>query len=313
MISVLISVYNENRNEIIESFDSILSQSYSDFELIVVVDKPDNEEAIALLNQYAKKDDRVKIIINEKNIGLAMSMNVAAEAASGEYFLRMDSDDVCYPERFKKQYDFIKNSDYDLVCGNYDFIDEDGTFLPQKATVYSDKQLSKLLPLRNIIHHPTVIMRADKFREVGGYRDYPCAQDYDLWLRMKCAGCKMHMMPEKLIKYRVRQASTTIRKRYKQSCTGEYIRSLYHQRKRMSGYSYEGYLSYLEKRNVNDHSANEDYILNSERYAGAKQKIKKGHIVKGASDFFGVLFRSKYFRPHILHSMKIALISRFFK
>ena len=313
MISVLTSVYNENRNEIVESFDSILSQSYSDFELIVVVDKPDNEEAIKLLNEYAEKDDRVKIIINEKNIGLAMSMNVAAGVAKGEYFLRMDSDDVCYPERFRKQYDLIKNSDYDLVCGNYDFIDENGTFLPQKATVYSDKQLHKLLPLRNVIHHPTVIMRADKFREVGGYRNYLCAQDYDLWLRMQCAGCKMHMMPEKLIKYRVRQASTTGQKRYKQFCTGEYVRLLYNQKNRMSGYSYEVYLSYLEKRNANDPSANNDYILNSEKYANAKKNIKKGHIIRGTTDLFSVLFRSKYFRPHVIHGMKIALISKFIR
>ena len=313
MISVLTSVYNEKENEIRESIDSILSQSYSDFELVIVVDKPDNEMAIALLNEYAEKDDRIKIIINEKNIGLAMSMNVAAEAATGQYLLRMDADDVCYPERFKRQYEIITNGDYDLVCGNYDFIDEDGSMLPQKAAVYTDKQLHKLLPLRNVIHHPTVIMRADKFREVGGYRNYPCAQDYDLWLRMLCAGHKMHMMPEKLIKYRVRQASTTVQKRYKQSCTGEYIRSLYNKKNRMEGYSYEGYLAYLEKRNVSDPSANENFILNSERYAGAKKKIKEGHLVKGTADLCRVFFRSKYFRPHIIHSTKITLVSKFIK
>ena len=152
MISVLTSVYNEQENEIRESLDSILSQSYSDFELILVVDKPDNEAAITLLREYEEKDKRVKVIINEKNIGLAMSMNVAAEAASGEYFLRMDADDVCYPERFKLQYEAIKDSDYDLICGDYDFIDEDGNMLPQNVAVYNDKQMHKLLPLRNIIH-----------------------------------------------------------------------------------------------------------------------------------------------------------------
>ena len=123
----------------------------------------------------------------------------------------------------------------------------------------------------------------------------------------------INMMPEKLIKYRVRQASTTGQKRYKQFCTGEYVRLLYNQKNRMSGYSYEGYLSYLEKRNANDPSANNDYILNSEKYANAKKNIKKGHIIRGTTDLFGVLFRSKYFRPHVIHGMKIALISKFIR
>jgi len=310
MISVLTSVYNENQNEIKESFESILSQSYSDFELIVVVDKPDNEEAIALLNEYKEKDSRVKIIVNEKNIGLAMSMNVAAEVAKGEYFLRMDADDVCYPERFKLQYDFIKNSDYDLVCGNYDFMDEDGTMLPQKAAVYNDKQLHKLLPLRNIIHHPTVIMRADKFRAIGGYRNYKCAQDYDLWLRMLCAGYKMHMMPEKLIKYRVRQKSTTLMNRYKQVSTLRYIEKLYKNKEKMSGYSYESYLDYLKNNGAEDKLANEDFMANFKLYMDSKSAVKHGNVVKGISGLYKVIFKSKYYRPRILKSIKIAVITR---
>ena len=308
MISVLTSVYNEQENEIRESIDSILSQSHTDFELIIVVDKPDNEKAIKLLREYEEKDSRVKVIINEKNIGLALSMNVAAEAASGEYFLRMDADDVCYPGRFQMQYDCINGSDYDLVCGNYDFIDEDGTLLPQKAAVYNDKQLRKLLPLRNIIHHPTVIMRADKFRAIGGYRNYKCAQDYDLWLRMLCAGYKMHMMPEKLIKYRVRLASTTVMHRYKQSCTGQYIRELY--KNKMNGYTYENYLEYLKSHNAEEKLANEDFMANSKLYLDSKVALKKGKIVKGISGLYKVIFKSKYYRPRILKSIKIAVITR---
>ena len=313
MISVLMSVYNETIEEIRQSMDSILSQTYKDFELIIVLDQPNYSEGLSLLRQYAEQDKRVKILVNEKNIGLALSMNYAAEHANGEYLLRMDADDICMPDRFQLEYGVISGGEYDLICGNYDFIDENGNLLPQKPVVYTDRQLDMLLPYRNIIHHPTVIMTKKIVHEVGGYRNYPCAQDYDLWLRMKCVGCRMHMMPEKLIQYRVRQASTTVQKRYKQSCTGEYIRSLYNQRDRMEGYSYEGYLAYLEKRNVNDPSSNKDFILNSERYVQAKQKIRKGHIAGGAADLCRVMFRSKYYRPHILQSIKIAAISRLIK
>lgn len=313
MISVLSSVYNETLGEIRESLDSILSQSYTDFELIVVLDRPDYAEGLALLQEYAAKDPRVKVLVNEKNIGLALSMNYAAENAKGEYYLRMDADDVCYPGRFQMQIDAIRGSEYDLICGNYDFMDEEGNLLPQKPGFYTPAQICALLPYRNIIHHPTVIMKAKAFWEAGAYRNYPCSQDYDLWLRMLCNGCKMRMMPEKLIKYRVRRASTTVQKRYKQSCTGEYIRELYKKRNNMQSYSYEGYLAYLDKRGVNEPNSNEDFVANFKRYMQLKKKIKKGRVISAAGDFFRVMFRSKYYRPHILRSVKIALITKFAK
>ena len=311
MISVLMSVYNEKLSEIEQSINSVLSQSFRDFELIIVLDRPDFYEGKQLLQKYADADPRVKIIENPQNIGLAMSMNKAAQCAKGEYLLRMDADDICYPGRFQKEYDAICQGNYDLVCGNYDFIDENGALLAQKVPTFSDRQLAALLPLRNIIHHPTVIMTAELFRKVGGYRDYPCAQDYDLWLRMKCCGCKMHMMHEKLIKYRVRSNSTTVQKRYKQSCTGEYIRSLY--KNNMSGYSYEGYLAFLEKKNANNADANEDFIQNAQRYADAKKQIRQGKVLQGIYGILKVLLCSRYYRPHIFNSLQIFVIQKFVK
>ena len=313
MISVLMSVYNETLDEMRQSIDSILLQTYTDFELIVVLDQPNYTDALVLLQKYAKQDNRVKILVNEKNMGLALSMNYAAEHSCGEYLLRMDADDICLPNRFRLEYDAISTGEYDLVCGNYDFIDEDGNLLSQKPTLYTDRQLNALLPYRNIIHHPTVIMTSKIFHKIGGYRNYPCAQDYDLWLRMKSAGCRMHMLPEKLIQYRVRQASTTIQKRYKQSCTGEYIRKLYRQKNNMSGYSYDGYLAYLEARGVNETSSNEDFIENFNRYMQSKTKIKTGHIFSGVRDFCKVLFCSKYYRPNIVRSITILCILKFIK
>lgn len=311
MISVLMSVYNETLDEIRQSVDSVLSQHFSDFELIVVVDQPSYGEGLALLQAYAQRDSRVFVLVNEKNIGLAMSMNRAAEHARGEWLLRMDADDICLPGRFQLQYDAASSGKYDLICGNYDFIDENGNLLPQKAMVCTDRQLDLLLPLRNAIHHPTVIMSAELFHKVGGYRDYPCAQDYDLWLRMKCAGARMHMMPEKLIQYRVRQNSTTVQKRYRQSCTGEYIRQLYRRKDKMSGYSYEGYLAYLDRRGVNKPEANADYVKNFEHYVQAKQDLKHGHLVRGASGLYRVLCFSEFYRPNILQSIRIAAITKF--
>lgn len=312
-ISVLMSVYNEKREEIEASINSILSQSYENFELIIVLDNPEYTEGLKLLKDYAQKDKRICIVVNEKNIGLAMSMNRAAEHANGEYLLRMDADDVCMPNRFEIQLDAIENGDYDLICSNYDYIDEEGKLLADQAKVYSDKQLILLLPYKNIIHHPTVVMRSKRFKEIGGYRNYKCAQDYDLWLRMKCAGFKMHMLPQKLLKYRVRQASTTVQQRYKQSCTLEYIRMLYQEKNNMSSYSYDKYLEYLTEHNAEDKSANLDFIYYSNLYQEAKREIKKVNFYKGLACLFKVFFRSQYYRPHFLRSLKIVILSKIAK
>lgn len=310
MISVLMSVYNETLYEIKQSLDSILAQSYSEFELIIVLDKPDYVDGLKLLNEYAQKDSRVRILVNKKNMGLALSMNYAAEYAKGEYLLRIDADDICMPQRFQSEYDSIRSGDYDLVCSNYDFIDESGVLLPQKAKYYTDRQLISLLPYRNVIHHPTVIMTTEIFKKVGGYRNYPCAQDYDLWLRMKCAGARMHMLSEKLIQYRVRPGSITTQKRYKQACTGEYIRKLYRQKNKMSGYSYDDYLAYLEKKHVDHPYANEDFIKNFNLYLKSKEFFKQGRLLKGTIGFGRVIIFSKHYRPHIFRNLKITIISK---
>ena len=106
MISVLMSVYNETLREIRESIDSILAQTYTDFELIIVLDQPNYDEGLSLLREYASQDNRIKILVNEKNMGLALSMNYAAEHAKGAFLLRMDADDICMPDRLQKQYNF---------------------------------------------------------------------------------------------------------------------------------------------------------------------------------------------------------------
>ena len=311
--SVLMSVYNETLSDIKTSIESILMQNYKDYELIIVVDNPEYKSAIALLNEYLTKDDRIKVIVNDQNIGLALSMNVAASHASGKYLLRMDSDDVSYPERFQKEINVIKNGDYDLVCGNYTYIDENGNPIDRNVDVYTDSQIIKLLPLRNVIHHPTVIMKTSTFKNVGKYRNYDCAQDYDLWLRMLDAGCKFHMLPEPLIQYRIRSSSVTVSKRYKQSCTGDYIRLLYHKSKkqRMTGYSYENYKQYLESRGAESSMCQNDYLIYSRLYMESKEKLKRGEIGRGCLGVLKVLLFSKYFKPNIITGLRIAMIRNF--
>ena len=254
-------------------------------------------------------------MVNEKNIGLALSMNRAASQAKGDLFLRMDADDICTPDRFELQFEAITNGHYDLICSSYDFIDENGNPLDQKAPFFTGKQISMLLPLRNIIHHPTVIMKRDIFERVGGYRNYHCAQDYDLWLRLKLLGCKFYMMPDKLLHYRVRTSSTTVKHRYKQVCTLNYIHSLYGLwgLKGMRGYSYENYTSFLDAHGASNPETQEDYKNNFALYMSSIDLLRKKQLLSGAKGVIKVFLFSKYYRPHVLRSLKISIIKKCFK
>lgn len=94
-ISVLMSVYNETLLEVEQSIISVLNQTHTDFECIIVIDKPDRIDAIAYIKQLSEKDSRIILLVNEQNIGLEMSMNRAATIAKGVYLVRMDADDIC--------------------------------------------------------------------------------------------------------------------------------------------------------------------------------------------------------------------------
>lgn len=313
MISVLMSVYNESLSDIKMAVDSILEQTFKDFEFIIVLDNPNYKEAREYLEKCKEKDGRIKLIFNQENVGLAMSMNKAFSMAKGEYLLRMDADDISVPERFEIQIQAIIAGDYDLVCSDYDFINENGEDLENKTTVYTDKQIKKLLPYRNVIHHPTVIMKSETFQKMGGYRNYQCAQDYDLWLRMLIEKCDFHMINQKLLHYRVRKSSTTIKHRYKQVCTRNYILSLYKGNKKMQKYSYEGYLRYLDKHKATDATCQQEYEKHALLYNVSKKKIKKGNVFGGFFGIMKVLFCSKYYKPHILRNIKVHFITKFVK
>ncbi len=246
LISVLTSIYNETFQEIRQAIQSIQKQTFKDWELILVNDNPHRPDLILWLKSFVKTDPRIRLLLNPENIGLARSMNRAADAACGTYLARMDADDISTPKRLEKELSLLLSEDCGLVCSRYKTIDEQGYILWQEGPCYTPKQMAALLPCRNIIHHPTVLMRKDLFLHAGGYRPYPCAQDYDLWLRFLKMGAKMVMHQEALLYYRIRLSSTTGQRRYLQALTLNYIRKTYRQNQILNlkppFFDYESYL-----------------------------------------------------------------------
>ena len=112
-LSIIMPVYNEKVEWIKESIESIIYQTFTEFEFIIILDNPENKEAEKLLENYSKKDKRIRILKNKKNIGLVKTLNIGLDVANGEFIARMDADDIALPERFEKQMNFlIRNKNY---------------------------------------------------------------------------------------------------------------------------------------------------------------------------------------------------------
>ena len=130
LISVVMSNYNTPINYLKESIDSVLNQTYSNFEFIII-DDGSTDDSLKFIKSY--DDPRIKLIVNEENIGLTKSLNKGLKAAQGEFIARMDSDDICYPERFEKQIEYMRKHPDTTVCGTWpNILDENGNIEMKK-------------------------------------------------------------------------------------------------------------------------------------------------------------------------------------
>jgi len=210
VISVLLSVFN-NEQYIHESICSVLCQTFGDFELIII-DDASTDRTPEILASF--DDPRIRIHKNSSNLGLTRSLNIGLELCKGKYIARVDSDDISHPDRFARQVDFFENHPNIGVLGtNYERITSDGTHTGMVCTHRSDWELVHwLLNFENPISHPTVCMRTNLIKQVGGYdEDFRFTQDYDLWGRLAKITF-MANLPETLLYYRSgheNQISTT--------------------------------------------------------------------------------------------------------
>ena len=189
-----------------EAMDSILSQTFTDFELIVLNDcSPDNAEEI--LDEY--KDPRIVRYLGEKNVGLANVLNVGMQMAKGEYIARMDSDDLSTPNRLEVQVEYLEqHPDIDLCsCGMKLFGAKDGTWIRESDP---DKVRISALFFSPILHASSV-WRKEAFEKEGLHfeQEMVPAEDYDLWCRALAKGLRMVNIPECMYLYRIHPNQAT--------------------------------------------------------------------------------------------------------
>ncbi|MGB9902665.1 glycosyltransferase family 2 protein [Methanothrix sp.] len=209
-ITALVSIITpcHNSSEFIsQTIDSVLAQTYGNWEMIIV-DDCSTDSTVQIVEDYLKKDSRIRLIRLGRNCGPAVARNRAIEEARGRYIAFLDSDDIWLPEKLEKQTAFMRENDVDLCYSSYYIIDESGSekgvFITKEKATYWD--LLKTCCIGNL----TAIYDAEKLGKQ--YMEDVGHQDYTLWLRILKGGATARGILEPLAKYRIRSKSISSNK-----------------------------------------------------------------------------------------------------
>ena len=200
-VSILMSVYN-GENFLNESISSILEQTFKNFEFIII-DDGSTDNTFKILEDYAKKDCRIKIV-TQKNTGLTKALNVGAGIAKGEYIARQDVDDVSMPDRIEKQLLHLKqNSDVAVLGSRSKPISSKDGFIPDIECSNQEVSICVDISKQNFIPHSSAFFRKSIFEKCGRYNEeFKVSQDFELWNKMARYG-KIEILNQVLLKRRV--------------------------------------------------------------------------------------------------------------
>jgi len=203
-ISVIMPILNGEKY-LRAAIDSILSQTFQNFELLLLVEYGSNDISKTIIRSYV--DERIVIIENNKRLGLPESLNVGIKTSKGKYIARMDADDIAYKDRLKIQFDYLEaHPDVDLLGANA-YINGNPlqkTHLPEKYD-----EIRFVMCLRNCLMHPVIMWKKEAFeKEELYYNNIPHSEDYDFWIRV-LPNHKVINLKKALFSYRIHGGSKT--------------------------------------------------------------------------------------------------------
>ena len=305
MISIIMSTYKEEETLLRESIESILNQTFKDFEFIIILDYPDNNLHKKIIEEYSKIDNRIRFFVNENNLGLTGSLNRGLSLAKGEYIGRMDADDISLPYRLERQLEYIKKNQYDLIGGITQMIDEDGNSIYSIQKVPTDfNKIKKALRYGQCIAHPTWLGRKEVFDYLNGYRNIPLCEDFDFTLRVVLNGFKISNLNETVLKYRMTKNSISRNNLYDQYLYMKYITNEYSNGNIASVENAKEYVkSHLNKKN------SEKYLEANVIFNRMLQEMTDKKIIGFTIDGFKLLFTSKYYLDKIYRFAMLSLNS----
>lgn len=205
-LSIIMPLYNTEMY-VAQAIQSLLSQTYTDFELIIV-DDGSTDKSLEIVKSF--KDSRIKIMRNQQNQGIVFSRNRGLKEAVGEYIAPFDSDDIAMPDKFRKQIDFLKtHPDFGLIGSWIKMIDENGKFIKKKWRLFAKpEEIPAQLLFRNYFAQSSVVIRREALPVSGYENGFSFGEDYRMWIDI-AKKYKMWNYPECLLLYRVHSKNTT--------------------------------------------------------------------------------------------------------
>ncbi len=204
LVSVIIPVYNSEKT-IKQTLDSVLNQTYKNLEIIAVNDCS-KDNSLEILNEYAKKDKRLKVFSNAQNLRVAKTRNFAIENCSGEYIAFVDADDIWKPEKIEKQLLFMQETGAELCYTSVEFIDDSGEATGRKFIVPEKVNFNKLLK-QNVITLSSACAKADLIKKHLMHND-ELHEDFIMWLEILRDEIKFaYGLSEILVLYRLTAGS----------------------------------------------------------------------------------------------------------
>lgn len=203
--TILQSVYKKDNPEYLsESLQSIAENTLLPSSIVLVKDGILTPELESVISEWQKKLP-LKVVGYEQNQGLAYALNYGLQFVDTELVARMDSDDICYPDRFEKQISyFMNNTNLALLSGYIDEFNDNPNIIVSTRTVPLDySAIKEFLKRRNAFNHMAVMFKKSAVIASGNYQTVPYFEDYDLWIRMIQNGFYAENIPEKLVKARI--------------------------------------------------------------------------------------------------------------
>lgn len=275
-ITVVMPAYREKKQQISQAIESILNQTYKEFQYIIVLDDPQNTELEKLLRDYAERDSRISLYVNERNGGCPYSKDRGIRLAKTEYVAIMDSDDVARPYRLEKQLKKIEEEHLDLVAGYVMVMDDQGTPLYNMDNLpLTHEKIAQKMRVNNCVPHPTWFLRRDMYLKLNGYTDMQGCEDYDFLIRAINAGYQLGIVDDILLDYRLSSQSVSRNNLYKQYLMLQFIQDKYFNHK----YNYK---------NVEEVYAKKYTEKKAQKYAKASLYFEQAVKCKAQHKFVGM-------------------------
>jgi len=219
-VSILMAVFN-NQCTVFRAIKSILNQTFEDFEFLILNDAS-TDSSWEIINSF--KDKRIKVINNQRNLGLTRSLNKLIKLSRGKYIARMDADDVSLPTRLDRQFKFLSdNPEFILLGSSYHIINNKEKIIKEVKYNTSPERIYYDITFQNIFAHSSVIFQRDKIISLGGYNQkLRYAQDFSLWYKLTREG-KTWIMPDILIQWNDSKVNISSNKYKEQSITSRKI------------------------------------------------------------------------------------------